>query len=98
MQKYKLDSPPSVALSTPLVYFVTVLLIPPQSPLSEVYATVTLFSTSAPALCLTSDTTQCMRYMHALAVRPGLVVVVRVGVDVLHPDLGDLLNSYTMVQ
>ena len=42
-------SPPSVALKTPLVYFVTVLLIPPHKPLSEVYATVTLFSTSAPA-------------------------------------------------
>ena len=49
----KMVLPPSVALTTPLVYFVTVLLIPPHSPLSDVYATVTLFSTSAPAVCHT---------------------------------------------
>lgn len=48
--RVQISLPPSVTLKIPLVYFVTVLLIPPQRPLSDVYATVTLFSTSAPAV------------------------------------------------
>lgn len=41
--------PPSVTRRVPLAYLVTVLLMPPHNPLSEVIGTVTFFSTSAPA-------------------------------------------------
>ena len=40
----------------------------------------------------------CIRLMHALAVQPGLVILVSTGIDVLQPDLVDRPGSCTMVQ